>query len=119
MESRFLKIELTLYVQADGQQWLNFETLCAAISDPDKPDTMAPTYTIDSTRVEGPVVLGHSSLSVPFATLVFLVCAVHKILNLEEDHLRIIKAQGGCSKSAPGIDGETYTLLGLSTLPVQ
>jgi hypothetical protein len=118
-KSRFLKIELTLYVQANGRQWLSFETLCAAIPDPDKPTTMAPTYTIDSTRVEGPVVLGHSSLSVPFAILIFLVGAVQKILNLEEDHLRIIKAQGGCSKSVPGIDGKIYTLLDLSTLPVQ
>jgi hypothetical protein len=80
---------------------------------------MTPTDTIDSTRVEGPVVLGHSSLLAPFAILIFLVGAVHKILNLEEDHLRIIKAQGGCSKSVPGIDGKIYTLLDLSTLPVQ
>jgi hypothetical protein len=116
--SQFLRVELILLVEAGGQQWLSLETLGAAIPDLDKPHTRSPTYTIESTRVEGLIILNDSSLSMPFATLMFLVGAVHKILNLQEDHLRIIKAQGRCSKSISGIDGKTYTLLDLTSLPV-
>jgi hypothetical protein len=55
----------------------------------------------------------------PFATLILLAGALHKILNLQEDHLRIIKAQGGRSKSVSSIDGKTYALLDLTILPAQ
>jgi hypothetical protein len=114
--SRFLRVELTLLVHADGQQWLSLETLSATIPDLDNPRTTSPTYTVESTRVEKAIIPNKSSLLLPFATLMFLVGAVHKILNLQEDHLRIIKAQGGCSKSAPGTVGKTYILLDLTNL---
>jgi hypothetical protein len=118
-DSRFLRIELTLRVQADGRQWLNFETLSAAIADPDKPDSKSLTYTSDSAYVEGSLVLGSSSLLIPFAAFIFLVGAVHKVLNLHEDHVRIIKAKGAYTKSEPDMGGKTYTMLDLSSVALQ
>jgi hypothetical protein len=116
--SRILRVKLTLLVHADGQQWLSLETLSAASPDLDSPRTTSPIYTIDSTSVEGAIILNKSSLLLPFSTLIFLVGAVHKILNLQENHIRIVKAEGECSKSVPGINGKSYTLLDLASLPV-
>jgi hypothetical protein len=110
-------VEIILSVQSDGEQRIHFESLLAPTSEQN-----VPIYARASSTFDGNFNMDTHTLEIPFQTFMFVVSNVHKVLNLEDDHLlnvnddhlHILEASGNWELD---VYGNESMILQLDSLP--